>query len=146
MVAFNKINDYVDYLGEGVFDFTSDTLVLLLSNTAPGSETSDPSADGNGVRANVTEISYTNVSGGLPTLASVTWVQSSGTTTLDAANETITASGGAIPTFRYVYLCDTTPSSPNDPLIGYWDNGSAIDLADGESLNVNITTNLLTIS
>ena len=146
MVAFTKINDFVDYLGEGAFNLGSDTIKLALSNTAPASETSNPTADGNGVLANVTQIAYTNVSGGQPTMASVTWTQSSGTSTFNAADEVITASGGAIPTFQYIYMYSDTPTSPADPLIGLWDNGSAIDLADGESLTFDITTNILTLA
>ncbi len=144
MVAFVKINDFVEDLGDKVHNLSSDTLGLALSNTAPASETSNPSADGNGILANVTQIAYTNVSGGQPVLASVTWTLSSGTATLDAADEVITASGGAIPDFRYIYLYNSTPAANN--LIGYWDNGSAKTLLDGSSTTVTITTNLLTQS
>ena len=134
MATYVKINDFVEDLLNGVHNFSSHTLKLALSNTAPGSESSPPTADGNGVVANVTQISYTNVSGGQPTLASVTVSLSSGTVTLDAADEVITASGGAIPTFRYIYLYNDTAASDN--LIGYWDYGSGLTLADGESLTV----------
>lgn len=150
MASFTKINDFVEDLGDGVHDLTNDTLSVALSNTAPGSETSDPSADGNGVLANVTQIAYTNYSDDLTvdrTLESVTWSLSSGTATLDAGDFTITAAGGSIATFRYIYIYNNTPTSPADPLIGYYDNGSAVDLADGESLSVQFdASGILTVT
>ena len=134
MVAFTKINDFTEDLGNEIHNLTSDSLQLALSNTAPASEGSNPTADGNGVVANVTQIAYTNVGGGQPTLASVTWTLSSGVSTLDAADEIILASGGAVPTFRYVYLFNNTAAAKN--IIGLWDAGATIDLADGEQTTV----------
>jgi len=147
MATFVKINDFVEDLLNGVHNFGSHTLMLALTNTAPGSESSPPTADGNGVKANLTEVSYTNISGGQPTLASVTVTLSSGTVTLDGADEVITASGGSVGPFRYVYLYNDTPTSPADPLIGYWDYGSSLTLADGESLTVQFAgTGILTLA
>src|SRR5210317_2312288 len=117
MVAFNKVADFVEDLAKEVHNFSADTLRLALSNTAPSSETPNPTTSGNGVLANVTQIAYTNVSGGAaPTLSGVTWAESGGTATLDADDEVILASGGAIPTFRYVYIYNDTSAS--DSLIG----------------------------
>ena len=50
---------------------------------------------------------------------------------------TITASGGAVGGFRYFVLIDDTPSSPAKPLIGWWDYGSSVTLADGDSITVD---------
>ena len=55
------------------------------------------------------------------------------------AKMTITASGGSIGPFRYFALVDTTPSTPNKPLVGWWDYGSSITLADGESVTVDFS-------
>lgn len=143
MATFNKINDFVEDLGNGVHDFDTATFKYALSNTAPASETPDPSADGNGVLANVTEIAYTNLSEDR-TVSSTAVTLSSGTASFDGDNEVLTASGGSVGPFRYVYLYNDTATG--DPLIGYWDYGSSITLADGETLALNVSTVLLTIA
>ena len=60
MATYTKIPDFVEHLAEQVHDLGSDTLTVALSNTAPGSESTDPTGDGDGVLANVTQVSYTN--------------------------------------------------------------------------------------
>jgi len=137
MATFTKANDWVDYLVEDV-DMASDTFMIALSNTAPGSETPDPTADTNGVIANVTQISYTNYTDDMTvdrTLENVSSTQTSGTYTFDADDIVITASGGALADFRYVYLYDDTVTG--DPIVGVWDNGSAISLGDGDSVTIS---------
>lgn len=135
----SKIADFVEAMAEKVHNLASDTIMIALSNTAPASEISNPTATGNGVLANVTQISYTNYSDDLTvdrTLQSVTSNESGGTWTFDAADFTITASGGAIAQFQYIYVYNDTPTSPADPLIGVWSLDVAINLANGESLAV----------
>ena len=151
MATFTKIADFVEAGMEQEIDFiTSATISIALSNTAPSSESPVPTSTGNGILANVTQISYTNYSDSLGVdrvLESVTSVESGGTWTFDAADFTITASGGAIATWRYLYIFDQDGTSPTDPLIGVWDHGSAIDLATGETANININASgLITIA
>lgn len=133
MATYNKIADWVENEGE-VADLDADSFVVALSNTAPGSESTPPTGDGDGVLANVTEISYTNLSSRALTRASS--AQSSGTYALDFNDLTLTASGGSVGPFRYVYIYDDTPTSPADPLVCYFDYGSSITLADGETLDI----------
>lgn len=144
MASFAKINDFVKNAVENM-DLASDTLIVALSNTAPGSESSNPTADGNGVLANVTQISYTNLSS--RTLANVTSTQTSGTYKLSADDLTLTASGGSVAAFRYIYIYDDTVTSPADPLIGYYDYGSSLTLNDGDTFTIDIGTDgILTLT
>lgn len=136
MASFNKVNDFVVNAVHNM-DLESDQVVVALSNTAPGSESSDPSADGNGILGNVTEISYTNCSSRNVTTSSST--QASGTYKLVLADLTLTASGGAVGPFRYIYLYDDTVTSPADPIIGYYDYASSLTLNDGDSFTVDFS-------
>lgn len=150
MPITTKVRDFVEDLAEKVHNLGSDNLAIALSNTAPASESSNPTLSGNGVLANVTQISYTNYSDDMTVdrrLQSVTSSESSGTYTLDAADITITASGGALPTFRYVYLYNDTPTSPADPLILVIDNEAGITLASGESVTLQFNgSGILTLA
>ena len=144
MAAYVKINDWALNLGE-VADFDADTFIVALSNTAPGSEATPPTGDGAGVLANVTQISYTNCSS--RTLTGATHTQTAGTFALDFADLVLTASGGSVGPFRYVYIYDDTPTSPADPLVCYFDYGSSITLASGETLTITFNASgLFTIA
>lgn len=123
MASFNKFDSFVEALAEKTHNLGADTLTIALTNTAP--------VAGNTVLANITEISYTNLSSRV--LTSVTSSQTSGTYTLDAADLVLTASG-TVPTFRYVVLYNDTATS--DELIGYYDYGSAVDLLNGETFTI----------
>ncbi|MFZ9959158.1 MAG: hypothetical protein ACO3GP_02105 [Candidatus Limnocylindrus sp.] len=136
MATFNKVNDFVKNAVHNM-DLESDQIVIALSNTAPGSESSNPAADGNGVLANVTQVSYTNLSSRNVTTTSST--QTGGTYKLVLADITLTSTGGTTGPFRYVYIYDDTVTTPADPLIGYYDYGSSLTLNDGDSLTVDFS-------
>ena len=127
MASFNKVNDFVVNAVHNM-DLESDQLAVALTNTAPGSESSNPTADGNGIVGNLTEISYTNCSSRNLTTSSSS--QSSGVYKLVVADLTLTASGTVGP-FRYIYIFDDTVSSPADPIIGYYDYGTSLTLNNG---------------
>lgn len=136
MATFNKVNDFVVNAVHNM-DLESDQVVVALSNTAPSSETSDPSSDGNGILGNVTEIAYTNLSSRNVTTTSST--QTSGTYKLVLSDITLTSSGGSTGPFRYVYIYNDTVATPVDPLIGYYDYGSSLTLNDGDSLTIDFS-------
>ena len=136
MASFVKINDFVKNAVENM-DLQSDQLVIALSNTAPSSESSNPTADGNGILGNVTEISYSNLSSRNLTTSSSG--QSGGVYKLVLADLTLTASGGSVAAFRYLYLYNDTVSSPADPLVGYYDYGSSLTLNDGDSFTTDFS-------
>ena len=144
MATFNLINDWLDNMVENA-DLASDQFVVALSNTAPGSESTPPTGDGDGVLANVTEVSYTNLSSRNITTSSSS--QSSGTYALVLTDLVLTSSGGTTGPFRYVYIYDDTVATPVDPLVCYYDYGSALTLNDGETLTIDFNASgLFTIS
>lgn len=135
MAVFNKLNGFVEHLSEGVHNLGSDQLVLALSNVAPSSETTPPSSSTAGcILANVTEISYTGLS--TRDLTTTSSAQSSGTYRLVLDDLTLSSTGTVGP-FRYIYLYNTSPTSPADPLIGYFDYGANLTLNTGESLTID---------
>ena len=136
MASFNKVNDFVVNAVHNM-DLESDQIVVALSNTAPSSEASNPTADGNGVIGNVTEIAYTNCSSRNVTTTSSS--QSSGTYKLVLTDLTLTASGGSVGPFRYIYLYNDTVASPADPIIGYYDYASSLTLNDGDSFTIDFS-------
>jgi hypothetical protein len=136
MATFSKVNDFVENAVHNM-DLESDQIVVALSNTAPGTEASDPTTDGNGVLANVTQITYTNLSSRNVTTSSSG--QSAGTYKLVLADLTLTSSGGSTGPFRYVYLYNDTVATPADPIIGYYDYGSSLTLNDGDSLTIDFS-------
>ena len=136
MASFVKINDFVANAVENM-DLESDQLAVALSNTAPGSESSNPTADGNGILGNVTQISYSNLSSRNLTTSSSS--QSGGVYKLILADLTLTASGGSVAAFRYVYIYNDTVTSHADPLIGHYDYGSSLTLNDGDTFTIDFS-------
>jgi len=136
MATFNKINDFVVNAVHNM-DLESDQIVVALSNTAPSAEGTDPTTDGNGILGNVTEVSYTNCSTRNVTTSSST--QTSGTYKLVLTDITLTASGGDVGPFRYVYIYNDTVATPADPLIGYYDYGLSLTLNDGDSFTLDFS-------
>ena len=133
MASFNKLNGFVEHLAEKVHNLGSDQLAVALTNTAPASESTPPTgATGTNVLANLTQITYTNCS--TRNLTTSSSAQTSGTYRLIVNDLTLTASGGTVGPLRYIYAYNDTPTSPADPLIGYYDYGSSITLADTETL------------
>ena len=89
----------------------------------------------NSVLADLTEISYTNLSSRNITTSSS--AQTGGTYKLVLTDLVLTASGGSVGPLRYVVIYNDAPTSPTDPLICWFDYGSEITLADGETLTLD---------
>ena len=134
MAAYVPINDWLANLVENA-DCESDQFTVALSNTAPGAEGSPPTGDGDGVLANVTQAVYTWCSA--RTITTISSGQAAGTYSLVLQDLTLTASGGGVGPFRYVYVYNDTVAVPVDPLVCYYDYGSWITLADGETLLID---------
>ena len=143
MASFTKVNDFVVNLAN-TMDLDANTLIVALSNTDPTSGT-NVASDGNGILANISQISYTNLSS--RTLQNVTSTQSSGTYKLSADDLTLTASGGSVAAFRYIVIYNDSVTSPADPVIGYYDYGTSLTLNDGDTFTIDIGTNgILTLT
>jgi hypothetical protein len=140
MATFNKFHCFVEDLAEKAHNLGADTLKVALSNTSPTASqttwntTDHPApASANGYTAGGNTISITSSS------------QTSGTYKLVLADSVFTATAGGIGPFRYAILYNSTASAKP---IGWYDYGSSITLADGETLTVDFdaTTGVLTLA
>jgi hypothetical protein len=126
MASFNKFNSFVEAVSEKVHNLGSDTLTVALTAAANA-----PVAT-NTQLSNLTQISYTNLSARAITTS--TSSQSSGTYKLVLTDLVLTASG-AVATFRYVVIYNDTAT--NDELICWFDHGSDVTLANGETYTLD---------
>lgn len=140
MASFNKFYSFVEAVVEGKINLSSDTLKVMLTLSAP--------VNTNTVKTDLTEIAAGNgytAGGNTATVSSSS--QTTGTYKLVLADPaTWTASGGAIANFRYAVLYSDTAT--NKDLIGYWDYGSTVTVATGETFRVDFdgTTGVLTLA
>lgn len=106
-------HSFKEYIADGTIDLDTHTFKVMLCSSSYAT-----SASTHTVKADVTnELSTANgYTAGGATLGSVTWAQSGGTATFDAADTTWTASGGPI-TARYAVIYDDTAAS--DELVAY---------------------------
>lgn len=124
MATPNKFNTFTRDLAHGLHDFSADTLALLLTNIEP--------VVGNSVKSDITEISYTNLTGNLDLVTSSSSL-SGGLYKLVLADKVIAASGGALATWRYAVLYNKA----NNRLIFWVDKGQAVSLQSGEQTTVD---------
>lgn len=144
MASFNKFNQFVADLATGVHQLqtgTTHVLKVALSNTAPSSA--------NAVLADITQVSSGNgyTTGGI-SVGTITGAQTSGTFKLTGGTDPVWTASGAGFTARYAVLYNDTPTSPAKPLIGWWDYGSSVTLAAGETFTVDLdqTNGILTLA
>jgi hypothetical protein len=129
MPTLTKFYSFVEAVHEKVHNLGSDTLKVLLTNTAPSLS--------NTVKADISgELSTANgYTAGGATITVTSSSQSSGLYTLIASDVTWTASGGSIGPFRYAVIYNDTASS--DQLIGYIDYGYSITVASGQTFTID---------
>lgn len=124
-------------LAHGVHDLSSDQLVVALTAAA------NAPVNTNEILANLTEVSYTNLSSRSITTSSSG--QTTGTYSLVLTDLVLTASG-SVATFRYVAIYNDTPTSPADPLICWFDYGGDVSLASGETFTVDFGSSLFQLT
>lgn len=133
MATLTKTQQFIEDLHKGVHNFTSDatsslTFALCAAANAPLAT--------NTVLANLTTISYTNLSSRI--IVGITAEHTSGTVKLLATDHVLTASGGAVAAFRYLQMFNDDPTSPADPLgPGFYDYGVDQTLNDTETLTID---------
>ena len=139
-VTYNKFNSFVFELGKGTHKLAAanDQTECYLSNATP-------SASLDNVKADLVEIATGNGYTGPQDVAN-DYTQSGATSNLTGTDITITASGGSIGPFQYVVHQNTTPTSPLDPLINWWDYGTALTLNDGESFKIDFGATIFGIT
>ena len=135
MDSFNKFNQFVADIANKVHNLGSDQITVALTDSVPVAT--------NTVIANISQISYTNLSSRNITTTSSS--QTSGTYSLILNNLLLTASG-TVPQFRYVVIYNSTTGSGN--LIGWYDIGSEINMVTSGQLQLTFASanTLLTIA
>lgn len=140
MATYNKINQFVQDLANKKHDLSADVFKVMLTNSAPVAT--------NSIKGDLTDISSGNgytAGGTAATITSST--QTSGTEKWILQSVVFTASGAVGP-FRYAALYNDSQASPVKPLIAWWDYGSNVTLANGDTFTVAFdgTTGVLTIA
>lgn len=135
-VELNKINSFVEDLANKKIDLSGNGLTVALTNTAHTASWSKLS--------DLTQVSYTYCSDRKITVTSS--AQTSGTYKLVLSDLTLTASGGSVGPFRYIYVYDD--NSTDDKLCWYYDYGSSTTLNDTDtfSLKFDGTNGVITIA
>ena len=136
MATYNKFQCFVEDLAEGKHNLASDTLKVALSSNANA-----PSASLDKKLADITTITSPAVDSVTLTVSSSS--QTSGTYKLVLADKTMTASGAVGP-FRYVIIYNDTAA--NDELICWYDYGSEVTLASGDTFKLDFGTELFSLA
>lgn len=133
MAVFNKFNSFVANIANGKHNLASGAVKIALTNTSPvatNNAYTDITALAGGVIA-TTNLSGTTTALNITTISST---QTSGTYKLDLTDKVLTATGAVGP-FRYITLYNST--AINFELIGWYDYGSSVTMATGETFTVN---------
>jgi len=120
VVAATSFQPWIEKINTAKIDWENDTFSLLLADVEPVVTDSE--------RADISEVSYTNLSSRTLTLNNAS--QTGGTYTADCDELVMTASGAVGP-FRYVVLCDE--SAVAQPVACWWDYGSDVTMASGDT-------------
>lgn len=142
MASYNKFQEFVYDLGCGIHQLhaAGHTLKVYASNATP-------SASADAVKADLAEITAANgyPSGGSD--AQNDYTETTGTGTLTAVDVVWTASGGSFGPLQYIVLYNDTPAAtPTDPLIAWWDYGSAVTVNTGETFTVDFGASVFTLA
>ena len=136
MATYNKFQCFVEDLAEKKHNLASDTLKVAFSNASNA-----PSASAHVKLADITTITATYL--GDVTLTVSSSSQIAGTYKLVVTDKTLTATGD-VPAFRYVIIYNDTAA--NDELIAWYDYGSEVTLASGDTFKLDFGTELFSLA
>jgi len=136
MATYTKFQCFVEDICEKKHNLGSDTLKVALSNASNA-----PSASADVKLADITTVSVANLDSVTLTVSSSS--QTSGTYKLVLADKTMTASGAVGP-FQYVIIYNDTAA--NDELICWYDYGSEVTLASGDTFKLDFGTELFSLA
>ena len=131
MATGNKFNQFIADVYNGVHDMSSDVIKAYLSNTLPVAT--------NSVKADIAEIAAGNgyTAGGV-TIPITSSTQTAGTYSLVTGTDPVITATGAIGPFRYVIFYNDTTA--DDRLIQWYDYGSEITMANGDTFTIDSST------
>jgi hypothetical protein len=137
MASFVKFDQFIEDLGLKLHNLETDTLMVALTNTAPTVAT-------DAVIGDISQVANGNgyTTGG-EAVANNTYSETAGVGSL-AGDDVVFTATGAVGPFRYAVLWNDTSAS--DSLIGYWDYGSSVTLANTETFTVDFGSTILTIT
>lgn len=147
-VAFNKFDIFVQDIGTEAHQLDTDDLYILLTNSAPS--TADTHIDTTTTPCQIhptssgTEVAAaTGYTKGGAQVASNAYSQTGGTAKLTGNAVTVTCgSTSGIGPFQYAILYNATAGSTDArPVIGWWNYGSAVTLANGETFTIGNSNN-----
>ena len=136
MATYTKFQCFVEDICEKKHNLGSDTLKVAFSDAS-----NVPSASADVKLADITTIAATNL--GDLSLSVSSSTQTAGTYKLVVTDKTLTASG-AVPAFRYVIIYNDTAA--NKELICFFDYGSEVTLASGDTFKLDFGTELFSLA
>ena len=136
MATYTKFQCFVEDICEKKHNLASDTLKVAFSNAS-----NTPSASDDAVLGDISTIATTNLDSVTLTVSSSG--QTTGTYKLVVADKTITATG-AVPAFRYVIVYNDTAT--NKELICWYDYGTEVTLASGDTFKLDFGTELFSLA
>ena len=133
MASGNKFNALSATPWNGGLNLSSDSVKVLLTNTAPVATNSNYS-DVSAGELTGSNTGYT-VGGAAVTLTSSTQTGGLYKYIASCGSPTWTA-GSTWATFRYVVMYDNTPAAK--PLLGWWDYGGPVNMNSGDTFTVQL--------
>ncbi len=134
-----KIQSFIEAVYEKKHNLSSDSLKVYLTNATP-------SASASNVKADVAEIAngqgYT--AGGIAVTVTSSSQTGGNYSLAVSVDTTLTATGSGIGPYQYAVLYNDTAT--NKELIAFWNFGSAITLASGDTQRIQLASPLISAS